>query len=674
MSKSTLLYLDFEFSQVSEELVNLVSCSTLDSNGEKRNWWLHKDLSEQLRLKSYLNQFKTFIAYSAIAECRSFLSLGLMPTDFEWVDLFVEYRCLTNHNDELQWGKQLVDGKVKMVFKPRPKWERVEGESQNSFSATHSLAEASYKLIGVIRDTEHKTKMRDLIISDPDFFTLSEMDSIISYGEEDVKDLPLMYSKMKELYFKLDPSLEPVQLFKEMKLRGKYSALTSIMESRGYPIDIEKTLNFSRHTLHILFECQREINELFPEIKPFIWDRLHNRYKWNQKATREWVIKYHSDKTWMETDTGNISLALEAFEKYFPFKHDYPKDNFGAQIVRYLKLKQNLYGFVPTINSTKKTFWDYVGKDKRVRPYMNIFKAQSSRSQPAATGFMFLKPAWMRALVIPEKGKAMAGVDFGSQEFFIAALESNDQNMIESYLSGDVYLSFAKLSEMVPKDGIRKDYEPERDLCKSTVLGISYLMTKYGLAIKLTNDSGRPWSEFEAQEMIDKFYEAYPDLAEYQANLISDYKYNGHIKLPCGWYLFGDNENFRSVSNVPIQGKASSIMRKAVEMAFSKGLYVCFTLHDALYIEYNVGEEHKILTLMDCMREATAFYYKGELKEIARKVKLDPFAWSRDYPENSKLQVNGSQIPCSNIYLDKRAKNEYALFKKYFEAIEEDEL
>lgn len=671
------LFLDFEFNRITHPKVNLVSCSTLDGRtGEQKKWWLHNDPKAQTELKKYLTQYKLFIGYSMIAECRSMLALGMDPLKFQHIDLFLEYRCLTNHNDDLQWGKQLVDGKVKMVFKKKPKWEREEGEEEGGgFKATHSLAEAQYKLLNTIRDTAHKNKMRELIISDPQLFTTEERDAIMDYNMDDVTDLPGMLTKMTEAYLSLDGDLTKDQLFKEMKIRGRYAAHTSIMENRGYPIDIDKARNFSTHVGNILYDLQREINGLFPDIKPFRWNRAEQKFSWDQIATRNWISKSKFGKDWDLTEKGQISLSLESFEKFFQFKHDYPTDSFGAQMVRFLKMKQSLYGFVPAADKKKKNFWDFVGPDNRVRPYMNIYGAQSSRSQPGATGFMFLKPAWMRALVQPAPGMAMAGIDYGSQEFFVSALISGDENMINAYLSGDPYFAFAKLAGAVPQDAKKEDHKAMRDLFKSTVLGLSYLMSKYGLSIKLTQDTGQEWTVEQAEEQIEKFYDVFFDLKNYQEWLIEEYKATGMIKLPCGWRMWGDNPNFRSVTNVPIQGFGASVMRKAVDLAVEKGLYVCKTLHDALYIEYPVGEEWQIVALRDAMREAFVFYFEEkETKQLASRIRLDPFAWSPDYEDDGELVVGDMKIPCGKLYIDERAITDYKNFSKYFEKSQDQDL
>lgn len=670
------LYLDFEFNRVTHEFVNLVSCVTYDfENKEIKKWWLHSDKKEQAKLRAYIEQFDLIEGYAAVAEARCFISLGLDPLDFKWIDQFIEYRCLTNHNDKLQWGKQLVDGRVKHFQKPKPKWERTEDDIAAGFSPTHSLAEATYKLLGVIRDTEHKTKMRDLIIADHDIYTPEERDAILDYGVDDIKDLPAISAEIiKNFKLLLGSKFNREELEKEQMTRGRYSAHTAWMESRGYPIDYEKTKNFSNQVGNIVFDMQREISGLFPDIKPFSWDKKNGRYKMNQANIRVWIKRQVQLKKWqwMKTDTGMESLSLEAFEKYFDFKHDYPTDNFGAQMVRFLKLKQSIFGFAISKSPGKRTFWDNVGPDQKARPYMNIFKAQSSRSQPASTGFMFLKPAWMRALVQHKEGRAIGGVDYSSEEFLISAIEAGDKNMFDAYKTGDVYLAFAKQSGQVPQNATKESHKSQRNAAKSSVLGISFLMTKYGLAIKLTADTGREWDEDEAQEMIDAFYDTYDRLGDYQEEIIEKYVKDKFLRLDDGWLMFGDNPNFRSIANCRIQGMGACIMRKAVDLCHERGLEVLFTLHDALYIQYKVGEEHKMEILQECMRDAFVYYWPKDKKEWAKHIRLDPFAWSRNYKPNTKIKLKTMELEVSNLYVDDRSINDYEKFSKYFDARAED--
>lgn len=333
-------------------------------------------------------------------------------------------------------------------------------------------------------------------------------------------------------------------------------------------------------------------------------------------------------------------------------------------MVRYLKLKQNLNGFVP---GGKKSFWDAVGPDKRVRPYFNIYGSLSGRSQPGSTSFLFLKPAWMRSLCMPEKGKAIVSIDYGSEEYLISALVSGDYAMVEAYESGDVYLDFAKRAGLAPKNATKQTHKKERDMAKPIVLSMSYLQTAKGLASKLSNDLNREVTEEEAKDYIDAFYEAYPDLKKWQADIQKQYLKEKHLRLKCGWTLWGDSDNFRSYVNFNIQGLGGSIMRKAVEFADEAGLKVILTLHDAIFIEIDSDDYGAIDTLRDCMLRGFIHYFDD--KKSASTIKMDPHVWSPDYPEEDGEIVTpkGWKVFRSQRYIDDRSVSEYESFKKYFE-------
>lgn len=677
--------IDFEFNQTSEEKLQLVCCC-LSADRIDEDYWLYDSKIERKqlaqRLETLAEEGYVFLAHNCVAEASAIYSLEeayLDITKLKFVDTFLEYRCLSNHNHQFAYGKQYVDGKVKMTFPPKPKWEQTEKDKQTSFKQKHSLSEMVYKLLGEKIDTDRKNYMRDIIIADNKEEILANKEEILEYCLSDIQHLKPCYHKIKQYYLDNLPEQYAKNIDDIMLNRGKYSALTALMERWGYPVNIKAMKNFSAAVPSILFECQREINELFPDIKPFEFKKNESRYSWTQKKTRDWIRTHHPDKVdgWMLTDGGksgnkDLSLSLDAFKRFFDFRHEYPKDNLGAQIVRFLTLKQNLNGFSTGSKSTKKTIWDYVGKDGRVRPYMNIFGAQSSRSQPSATSFLFLKSAWMRVLAEPPKGKALAGIDYGSEEFLLSALESKDKAMLEAYRSGDVYLYYAKSIGLVPKDGERKDYEKERDIAKPVVLAMSYLMSKYGLSKKLTMDTGKQVDEEDAQDYIDLFYETFYDLKLHQEEIVDNYELEGKLVLKDGWVVWGDNDNFRSITNVPIQGMGGVIMRKAVELAIEKGLKVVFTLHDALYIEYDLYDYDAIDELREAMFEAFIFYYEGDTKEQAKMIRMDAVTWSNEYQPGKIFTPEGMEVEVKQKYVDGRAKKEYEKFKKFFDDRDED--
>jgi len=674
-----------------------VVSAAYEYEGKQYSLWLYKDYVEQKKFAKFIKRCAlkgyTFLSHNFIAECRAFQSCGvdILNSNIQGIDTFLEYRCLTNHNDKLMWGKHLLDGRE--VRTERPEYGR--DKKVSNAKPKHSLSSTIYKLLGIKIDTKHKDEMRDLIISAPDKFSIEERNAIEEYGLSDIKYLPQIFREIM-LHYKslLGDSFNKKELFKEMHLRADYSRRSAIMEEIGYPINYEATKNFSNSVEDILTDIARDINTQF-DWKPFTFDPTKDRYKVNQKVIRGWVGKSQWKNKWFLTDKGDYSLSSDAFAYHFKFSHVYPRGNFGAQFVKYLKTKQSLNGFRTSLNG-KKSFWDNVGSDGRVRPFLNPYGSQTARTQPAATGFIPLKAAWMRSLIQPPNGRAMCGLDYGSQEFLISALVSEDKKMIEAYKTGDVYLHFAKEIGMVSQHATKHSHPKERQVCKSTVLGISYSMTKVGLAAKLRMDmEDDTISEEYADKLIKKFNKTYRKFYEWKQSITGSrgyvetesgsvwqesrglYQKQGYLQLKCGWYLWGDNDNLRSVGNFPIQGFGSSIMRKSVSLAQDMGLDIPYTLHDAVYMEYDSFDWGCITRLKTAMIEGFVHYFPEHMKEYARLIRIDGETWSPDY-KNIKLDQEPMSpvgalygIKVEEVHVDSRNVNEYNQFKKYFKKDED---
>jgi hypothetical protein len=648
--------LDFEYRKTTSPTLDLVSCALTTGKGVEKLWLFKEDYTPLLNRLKELSKDHIFVSYAAEAEALSMLSLGFPFEDLvkcKFTDLFLEYRMLMNHNDIIMFGKHLVEGKEKILKKfidaPPPQ----------------SLASATYKMLGVIIDTKEKDWVRDIIINGTDEDVLRNKDRILDYNASDIKYLtPLRLVLRRELERLINSKRHKMNLDSEIFLRGEYAVRTAQMVKIGTPLNLEWVKNLTDNVPVLMEETIQDINEQFPELEPFKFKKSTATWSMNQVGARKWLVDNKHDKGWARTDTNLLSLSLDSWTDRFSFTHSYPRDNFGAQMVRFLKLKQSLNGFIRKSGSDSKSFWDYVGEDGRVRSYFNIYKAQSSRSQPASTGFIFLKPAWQRSVVQPPKGRMVVGIDYGSEEFLLAGLMSGDEEMLEAYKSGDVYLHFGKSIDMIPANGTKDTHKFERNLCKSTVLGLSYMMSKIGLSRKLTMDTGKEFNEDQAQEMVDKFYYAYPTFSQYRRKIIEDYVTDQFIRLPCGWYMWKDNDNTRSVANMPIQGMGASIMRKAVALAQDAGIDIIFTLHDAIYAEVDLKDWEAVSKLAECMKFAFTYYFP-KVKE-ANYIRMEGECWSEELEEGQVTVFGNTPIKIEKVHIDERSLQEYKTYSKYF--------
>ena len=655
------VFIDAEYNRTNERRLNVVCIAIRYDDKDELYWTYNNDKSgiEAFTDKIYKLKHEGYlmVSWNVEAEAGAFYSIGINPLDFKWYDLYLEYVMFSNHNSQLSRGKQYVRGNEITI----PHWSNDKGPK--------NLVGATYKLLGIKIDGEHKDKMRDLIISCPPEFTDEERKKISEYCLSDVKHLPAIMNEIQGWAKKLIPREHRDTYAAEAKWRAQYAVRTSIMVRHGIPIQTQWLKNLTDSIPILLAECARDINGQFPEVKPFKWDRKDNKFKMDTKAIYAWIDTLPFKNKWELTPTKKYSLSVDAIKKFFNYSHDYPRNNLGAQLLRYLNLSQQLRGFAEPSGAAERTFWDYVGSDGMSRPYFNIYGAQSSRSQPSSTSFLFLKSGWMRSLCVPPKGYAVAAIDYSSQEFLLGGIVSGDEKMIKAYASGDVYLAYGKEIGIIPKDGTKKTHGRERDAQKPVILGWQFWITGEGLHIQLNEQLDQAvYTPDSAQMLLDKLDSVYSKFAQYRIDTIDTYRMRKYIRLPDGFYMWGDNPNTRSVGNCPIQGRGACIMRKAVQLAQDAGLNVIQTLHDALYIMSPTDKlEDEVDILKRCMYEAFIHYFEGDAKEAARLIRMDSKAWGEDLEPGEIITNGGNKLQLQKIFVDERAVNQLKSFQKYFE-------
>lgn len=696
---SITCFIDTEYSDTKEPHVTPVCCC-LDvwEDGKRKytvDFWTHDNPEETQSLWNVLtelaNDNATFVSFSWSAECRYLSAIGFDPGTVNAIDLYLEYRMLGNHLSEITYGKHLIDGKVKFL-KPPPRYgEKEELRDEESYQRTpFSLAAATYKLLGVERDTQHKELMRERVIRGGPY-SQEDATAIMKYCREDTVHLHELHEKMwkllKQKVSECEGSVRVSQLLEEQYLRADYARRTARMEDLGYPVDVPAMKRLAENVPYLLREIQRDVNRQLDGVIPFKvfeWDKKTQTFTRNVKLILDHLEAQYGDMWPERTETKRISINEEALQKMVSDRHAF-RPVLVDQLYRFARFQQSINGFRPPKDSEKKTIWDSLGSDGRVRPYMGIYGAQSSRSQPASTGFIFLKSAVFRGLVTPRKGRVIVASDYGQQEFLVAAILSGDKKMLEAYRSGDVYLYFAKAAGAVPKEATKKTHPEMRDRFKAAVLGMSYLMGCKGLANKITNDTGTFTSPKQAQVIIDQFDQTFSTYAEWRRERIEEYVqaqrqgYGATVRLGDGWRMFGDNPNFRSVANIPIQGFGAVAMRCAVARAQDAGLDVLFTLHDAIYPEIDFGDWGAIDTFMDCMdkgfEDAVKMSFGGRLPAHYTPCRQDPQAWGPDFEGMEEITTpRGLTIPVQPRYADKRAKKELARWESILWPKGEDDL
>jgi hypothetical protein len=392
----------------------------------------------------------------------------------------------------------------------------------------------------------------------------------------------------------------------------------ALIETRGVPIDTE---------LHARLLLHREpiqdglIAALAAEY-PIYAGRTFKADLWEA-----WLGQHGVLADWPRHDTGRLKLDKDTFKE---MAQAYPE-------------VAPIHELRATLSQLKKGGLA-VGPDGRNRTLLSAFSTATGRCAPSSTRSIFGGPSFMRSLVKPAPGMAVAYLDFEQQEPAIAAAYSKDQKLAEAYLSGDLYLSMAKRFGLVPAGATKESHPRERDMFKVVVLATQYGMGAQTLARRLR------CSIETAQKLLDQHRQSYPDYWKWSDAAVDKVALTGTISTVYGWNFTPgfDGFNSRAIRNFPMQAGGAEILRHACVLAHTRGVKICAPIHDAVLIESAVGE---IDTAVAACREA--------MIEAGRKV-LGGF----------ELRVEAQVIRYPDRYVDKRGVAMWARVNDLLEKLE----
>jgi DNA polymerase I-like protein with 3'-5' exonuclease and polymerase domains len=214
------------------------------------------------------------------------------------------------------------------------------------------------------------------------------------------------------------------------------------------------------------------------------------------------------------------------------------------------------------------------------------FRASTSRNQPSNAKFIFGPSRWLRSLIKPEPGRAIAYIDYEQQEFAIAAALSGDEAMKEAYRSGDPYLAFGKQASAIPPDGTKATHKAERDRFKACVLAVQYGMGFSSLADRIDQNPD------VAKWLLALHRRTYPTYWQWSEAAVARAMLTGRLETVFGWPIHvgpADGSvkpvNARSLANFPCQANGAEMLRVACCMLVEAGVELCAPIHDAVLIE-----------------------------------------------------------------------------------------
>lgn len=219
-----------------------------------------------------------------------------------------------------------------------------------------------------------------------------------------------------------------------------------------------------------------------------------------------------------------------------------------------------------------------VDDDGRHRFKVLPFATITGRSQ--TQGCILEAPAWVRGLIKPSDGSALAYLDWSAEEVGIAAAMSGDENLRAAYLSGDCYMRFAIEAGAAPQGATRFTHPSVRAEFKAVTLSILYGIGQEALARKLNSTS------INARDILDRHRNIYPDYWRWSDNIIVTAFLTRSLSTVFGWklHVVGRPRELM-LRNFPVQAAGAEILRLAACLITEAGVRICATLHDAILIE-----------------------------------------------------------------------------------------
>jgi DNA polymerase I len=392
-------------------------------------------------------------------------------------------------------------------------------------------------------DAADKARIINTILS-KDEYSPEEWGEIISMNQRDMEQEAGLFDK---IIHTIDI---PAALF-----RGRYAKAVVDMEHNGIPIDVEylHELEASWQALRMFYTRRDDEFGLYDESGSFCADRMEALVK-----AKGWA--------WPRTDTGRLELRSSTI---------------GKQARHHPELKK-LQRLRDTIAELRLgAFLNTIGEDGCSRIAIMPLWTRTGRNQPSARdkAYLLSLPSWTHGIIRPPPGWGIAGLDWVSQEPGIGAGLSGDPALIEDYQSGDMHMRFAIRAGLAPEQATKRSHGPLRDAIKPVSLGVSYGMSKYGVAA--ATGKSLNW----AAGMLAAHRHAYPVFDQWQQDTVTQALFDERIMSPLGWPMaVHAGTTKRTLMNYMQQAGGADMMRLATIAGYEAGIKIIAPVHDAFWI------------------------------------------------------------------------------------------
>ena len=420
--------------------------------------------------------------------------------------------------------------------------------------------------------SEQKQAGRALVMRGGPWST-AERRAVLDYCQSDVEPMGPLLERML-------PRIRTGRLgLGRALLRGRYMAAVSAMELAGVPIDVPTLAAIRAHKEEIKLDLIREVDQAYGvyegvTFKQNLFEALLDRHQ----------------IAWPRTDAGQLSLDEKVFRA-------------GCDAHPWLHPLRELRDFLSKIKLESLA----VGADGRNRVALMPFATKTGRNAPSNSAFVYGPSKWIRHLIKPEPGTALAYIDWSLQEWAIAAALSGDSEMLAVLETGDMYLTFAEMAGWAPPGATKATHRQARDRAKPCVLALGYGMQAEGLALRMGT------SKHHAQQTLQAYARRFRTYWEWAEARVEQGDLRRCMVSYFGWPLHVfEGARPHTLRNFPCQSNAAEMMRIAACLMTERGLQVLCPVHDAFLLQAPADElESTVAAAQTAMAEASRVVLKG---------------------------------------------------------------
>lgn len=254
----------------------------------------------------------------------------------------------------------------------------------------------------------------------------------------------------------------------------------------------------------------------------------------------------------------------------------------------------------------------YVMSDGKIHTKYNQCLAQTGRLSSSDPNLQNIsirneETKEIRKAFIPQNDSyVLLSADYSQVELRMLAHCSSCEGLKQAFINHeDIHTTTAMKVFNVSEESVTPLM---RRHAKAVNFGIVYGISDFGLAAQLGI------SRKQAQEFIDKYFEAYPEISTYMNNVVEFCKENGYVKtlLNRRRYIPEINDSHymireaakRAAMNAPIQGSAADLIKIAMIHVFNElkeqnlKSRIILQVHDELILETAIDEIEKVSTIL----------------------------------------------------------------------------